>query len=244
MNIHFKGKVALVTGAGKGIGRETCIRLSECGAQVVAISRTQSDLDSLSADHPEIRTLCLDLTETALIKSELPKLGPIDLLVNNAAVGILEEFLTISEEAFDKQFNVNVKACIFVAQMVARGMVERGNGGAIVNVSSQASQAAIKSHTVYAATKAALDQITRVMALELGEHQIRTNSINPTVVLTDMGKIGWSDPVKANQMKVKIPLGKFAEVSDVVDAIIYLLSDKASMINGVTLPIDGGFLAC
>uniref|UniRef100_A0A8B9HIF1 Dicarbonyl/L-xylulose reductase n=1 Tax=Astyanax mexicanus TaxID=7994 RepID=A0A8B9HIF1_ASTMX len=94
------------------------------------------------------------------------------------------------------------------------------------------------------ATKGALDLLTRVMALELGPHQIRVNSVNPTVVMTDMGKIGWSDPVKAKTMTSRIPLGKFAEVEDVVNSILFLLSDKSAMTNGVTLPIDGGFLAC
>uniref|UniRef100_A0A8B9HLA4 Dicarbonyl/L-xylulose reductase n=1 Tax=Astyanax mexicanus TaxID=7994 RepID=A0A8B9HLA4_ASTMX len=96
----------------------------------------------------------------------------------------------------------------------------------------------------FCATKGALDLLTRVMALELGPHQIRVNSVNPTVVMTDMGKIGWSDPVKAKTMTSRIPLGKFAEVEDVVNSILFLLSDKSAMTNGVTLPIDGGFLAC
>ncbi|RWS01900.1 L-xylulose reductase-like protein [Leptotrombidium deliense] len=117
-------------------------------------------------------------------------------------------------------------------------------GCSIVNVSSQASMAALKDHLIYGATKAAVDQLTRTMALELGEHQIRVNAVNPTVVWTDMAKVGWSDPVKAKNMTDRIPLHRFAEVEDVVHAIIFLLSDKADMITGTCLPIDGGFTAC
>lgn len=115
--------------------------------------------------------------------------------------------------------------------------------GSIVNVSSQASLKALQDHLVYCASKGALDQITRVCALELGPHGIRTNSVNPTVVETDMGKMAWSDPAKAGPMLSRIPLNKFAQISDVVDAVCFMLSDQADMLNGVILPIDGGFTA-
>lgn len=123
-------------------------------------------------------------------------------------------------------------------------MIENNVKGAIVNVSSQAGIAALKDHLIYAATKGALDAMTKVMALEYGPYGIRTNSINPTVVMTDMGRRAWADPKVAAGMLSKIPLGKFAEVSDIVDTIVYLLSEKSAMINGVLLPIDGGFIAC
>jgi len=97
---------------------------------------------------------------------------------------------------------------------------------------------------VYCGTKGALEMVSKVMALELGPKNIRVNCVNPTVVLTDMGRLGWSEPSKANAMLSKIPLGRFAEVNEVVEAVLFLLSDKASMINGVFLPVDGGFLAC
>ena len=123
-------------------------------------------------------------------------------------------------------------------------MIDRKSGGAIVNLSSQAGLAALKDHLVYGAAKAAVDGLTRNMALEYGPHNIRTNSVNPTVTWTDMAKVGWSDPAVAADMVSKIPLGRFAEPPEVVDAIMFLLSDKSSMVNGITLPIDGGFVAC
>lgn len=122
-------------------------------------------------------------------------------------------------------------------------LIASGKGGSIVNISSQASMSALKDHLAYGLSKAALDQVTRIYALELGPHNIRVNSVNPTVTMTDMAKVGWSDPVKAANMLSKIPLGRFAEPQEVVDTVLFLLSDKANMINGVILPIDGGYMA-
>ncbi|CAL8380654.1 unnamed protein product [Gadus morhua 'NCC'] len=246
MEISFVGKRALVTGAGKGIGRATALALVRCGAEVTAVTRTRADLDSLVLECPSIRPVCVDLADwdatDAALRDDV--VGPIDLLVNNAACASLQPFLEVTPEEFDRSFSVNVKAVLHVSQLVARGMKSRGRGGAIVNVSSQASKCALKDHTVYCATKGALDMLTKVMALELGAHQIRVNSVNPTVVMTEMGRLGWSDPAKARTMTSRIPLGRFAEVEDVVNSVLFLLSDKSAMTNGVALPVDGGFLAC
>ncbi|KAI0233424.1 L-xylulose reductase [Lamellibrachia satsuma] len=123
-------------------------------------------------------------------------------------------------------------------------MINRGKGGAIVNISSIDAHIAFPLHTSYCASKGALDQVTRVMALEMGPHQIRTNSVNPTNVMTDMGSHALSDPAVRAAMLARTPQGKFADMKDVVNAVMYLLSDKADMINGVTLDVDGGLSAC
>ncbi|XP_056153325.1 L-xylulose reductase [Lampris incognitus] len=244
MEISFAGRRALVTGAGKGIGRATVLALVRCGAKVTAVTRTQADLDSLTLECPSITPVCVDLEDWEATAVALRDVGPVDLLVNNAACAMLQPFLEVTPEQFDKSFSVNVKAVFHVSQVVARGMKARGTGGSIVNISSQASQCALRDHAVYCATKGALDMLTKVMALELGPHQIRVNSVNPTVVMTEMGRLGWSDPDKAKTMTSRIPLGRFAEVEDVVNSILFLLSDKSNMTNGVTLAVDGGFLAC
>ncbi|XP_053150460.1 L-xylulose reductase isoform X3 [Hemicordylus capensis] len=129
-------------------------------------------------------------------------------------------------------------------EIVARKLIARGAPGAIVNVSSQASHRALADHTVYCSTKSALDMLTKTMALELGPHRIRVNSVNPTVVMTAMGRLNWTDPQKAGPMINRIPLGKFAEVDDVVNSILFLLGDQSNMTTGAMLPVDGGFLAC
>nr|XP_032620384.1 L-xylulose reductase isoform X2 [Chelonoidis abingdonii] len=205
----FSGRRALVTGAGKGIGRAAALALSGAGAQVIALSRTQADLQSLEGTG--IETLCVDLGDWDATEAALSKVGAIDLLVNNAAVSVLQPFLEVTKEAFDRSFDVNLRAVFHVSQIIARQMIARGVQGVIVNISSQASQRALQDHAVYCSTKSALDMLTKVMALELGPHKIRVNSVNPTVVMTDMGRINWSEPQKAAAMISRIPLRKFAD---------------------------------
>ncbi|XP_071968395.1 D-erythrulose reductase-like [Engystomops pustulosus] len=242
MELSFAGRRALVTGAGKGIGRSVAVALRAAGAQVIALSRSPEDLESLSRECPGVETLCVDLGDWSATEAALCNIGAVDLLVNNAGVALLQPFLDVTREAFDRSFDVNVRAVVLVSQIVARQMIERGVGGAIVNVSSQASQVALQEHAVYCATKGALDMMTKVMALELGPKKIRVNCVNPTVVMTDMGRANWSDAQKAAPMLNRIPLGRFAEVDDVVHSVLFLLSDKSAMITGACLPVDGGFL--
>ncbi|XP_059475541.1 L-xylulose reductase-like [Neocloeon triangulifer] len=244
-NAFFKGKKVLVTGAGKGIGRALVVRLWQLGAKPVAVTRSQRDLDSLKEElGASLSTVCVDLADWQATRLQLKEaVQGVHCLVNNAAVAQLEPFLKVSEEHFDQSFGVNVKAVVNVSQMVAEDMIGRGQSGAIVNVSSQASQRALADHAVYCSTKAALDALSKVMALELGKHKIRVNCVNPTVVLTAMGRLGWSDPVKAGPMLARIPVGRFAEEQDVVEAVLFLLNDSAAaMVHGCSLPVDGGFL--
>lgn len=236
------GRRALVTGAGKGIGRAAALALSAAGVQVIALSRTRADLESLAQEGAGIQVLCVDLADWEATEAALSKVGDVDLLVNNAAVAMLQPFLEVTKEAFDRSFSVNLRAVLHVSQIISRQMIARGVAGAIVNVSSQASQRALQEHAVYCCTKSALDMLTKAMALELGPHKIRVNSVNPTVVMTDMGRINWSEPQKAAGMIRRIPLGKFAEVDDVVNSILFLLSDGSAMTTGASLPVDGGFL--
>ncbi|XP_052514599.1 L-xylulose reductase-like, partial [Budorcas taxicolor] len=192
---------------------------------------------------PGVETVCVDLADWEATEQALGGVGPVDLLVNNAAVAFLQPFLEVTKEAYDMSFNVNLRAVIQVSQIVARGLIARGAPGVIVNVSSQASQRGLTNHSVYCSTKGALDILTKVMAVELGQHKIRVNAVNPTVVMTPMGQAAWSDPQKAKAMLDRIPLGRFAEMENVVDTILFLLSDRSSMTTGSTVPVDGGFLA-
>jgi L-xylulose reductase len=242
MDIRLDGKRALVTGAGKGIGREIVKHIAGCGASVVAVSRTESDLASLKFEVP-CETITADLADAAACRRAAEQAGPIDLLVNNAGISIPEPLLDTTVDAFDRTMSVNVRAVLLITQTIAKGMISRGRGGAIVNLSSQASMAALADHAAYCASKGALDMLTKVMALELGRYQIRVNAVNPTVTLTPMGEMAWGDPKKSGPMLAKIPLGRFAKPFHVAQVVAYLLSDQSDMIHGVTLPIDGGFLA-
>ncbi len=242
MDIRLDGKRALVTGAGKGIGRDIARLLAACGATVVGVSRSPADVASLQREL-DVQGIVADLTHADAAREAARGAGKIDLLVNNAGISIPQSFLDTTVEAFDETMAVNVRAVLVVSQVVCAGMIRRGHGGAIVNVSSQSSMVGLTDHAAYCASKGALDQLTRVMAVELGPHQIRVNAVNPTVTMTPMGAMAWGDPAKSDPMKAKIPLGRFAQPRDVAHTVVYLLSEQADMINGVMLPIDGGFLA-
>jgi L-xylulose reductase len=237
----FNQKRVLVTGAGKGIGREIAAMLHRFNARVVALSRTEADLQNLQ-NEIGCEMIVAELGDADAARKAAEQVGEIDLLVNNAAIAILEPFLKTSLEAWDKTFAVNLRAVLIVSQVVARQMIDRGVAGAIVNVSSMASFQALHDHAAYCASKAGLDQLTAVMAVELGQYGIRVNSVNPTVVLTEMGKRAWSDPVKGGPMLARIPLRRFAECEDIASVVCFLLTEGAAMLNGLALRIDGGFL--
>jgi L-xylulose reductase len=240
--MEFSGRRALVTGAGKGIGRATVKLLAEQGAEVVALTRSAGDLDSLRAE-TGCQALVCDLADPGATREAAIAAQPIDLLVNNAGTTELEPFLDTSAETFDLLMAVNARAPMIVAQECARDMIRRGVKGVIVNVSSLASHHGLPNHAAYCASKGALDSLTQVMAVELGPHGIRVNAINPTVTLTPMAVKAWSDPDKSAGMLDRIPLHRFAEPEDVANVILYLLSERSAMVNGVTLLVDGGFRA-
>lgn len=238
--MEFSGKSVLVTGAGKGIGRAVAVMLAARGASVVALSRSQEDLDGLAAE-TGARGIAVDLADAAATRRATIEALPVDLLVNCAGTTALDSFLDVSAETFDLIHAVNTRAPMIVAQEYARDRVKRGLPGAIVNVSSMASFFGIPDHAAYCASKGALDALTRVMANELGRHGIRVNAVNPTVTLTPMAVKAWSDPEKAGGMLARIPVGHFAEPDEIAEVILFLLTDRASMMNGVAMPVDGGF---
>jgi L-xylulose reductase len=236
------GKRVLVTGAGKGIGRTTAKLLAERGAEVVALSRSVADLESLAAEIG-CETITCDLADLSATRAAAEGAMPIDLLVNNAGTTVLQPFLESTLEDFNHVMTVNAMAPMVVAQVVAADMIARGIKGAIVNVSSNAAFFGLADHAAYCASKGALDGLTRVMAVELGPKGIRVNSVNPTVTLTPMAVKAWSDPAKAGPVQARIPLGRFVEPEEVAEVILFLLSDAAAMVHGVSLPVDGGFKA-
>jgi NAD(P)-dependent dehydrogenase (short-subunit alcohol dehydrogenase family) len=146
-------------------------------------------------------------------------------------------------DVFDKVMNINARGSLLVIKYAARSLIRLGKGGSIVNVSSQASLVALSNHVSYGSSKAALDNITRVSALELGRYNIRVNSVNPTVVMTEMSNFYWGRPEIGGPFLEQMPLGRWATVDDVAGPIVFLLSDESAMISGVSLPIDGGYTA-
>lgn len=239
--MDFSGKRVLVTGAGKGIGRATAKMLAARGAEVVAISRSQADLDNL-AEEIGARGIAVDLADAEATRRAALEALPADFLVNNAGTTALASFLDLPVEDFDMLYAVNARAPMIVAQEYARDRVKKGLPGAIVNVSSISSWIGFADHTAYCASKGAMDAMTRAMANELGRMGIRVNAVNPTVTLTPMAVKAWSDPAKSDPMMKRIPVGHFADPDEVAEVILFLLSDRASMINGITMPVDGGFM--
>ncbi|OWA51615.1 L-xylulose reductase [Hypsibius exemplaris] len=239
----FVGKRVLVTGGGRGIGKGIVLRLQELGATVFALTVSDSSFAELQ-NIPGIHALQVELSDWDATRAAVTSVLPIDLLVNNAGIFIGEPFLRTTQESFDSIMTVNVKSILNISQVVAQSLIDRKcDHGSIVNLSSVASKIALKDHTAYCTSKAALDGLTRSMALELGEHKIRVNSLNPTVILTDMGRQGWSDVAKAGPLLQRIPLHRFGEVDECVNAVVFLLSDQSRFISGAHIPLDGGLLA-
>ncbi|MGF6922347.1 SDR family oxidoreductase [Paraburkholderia sp. 40] len=238
----FSGRSILVTGASSGIGRATVEALCASGASVVAAARNVNELARL-AEETGCEPLRLDISDEAAIDEAMASLEPFDGLVNCAGIALLERAVETTAAGFDRVMAVNTRGAVLVAKHVARGMLDAGRAGSIVNVSSQAALVALDDHLSYSASKAALDAVTRALCIELGPYGIRVNSVNPTVTLTPMAVLAWSDPVKRDPALQAIPLRRFAESAEVAAPILFLLSDAASMISGVCLPIDGGYTA-
>ncbi|WP_102222653.1 SDR family oxidoreductase [Acidimangrovimonas sediminis] len=240
--MQFSGKSVVITGAGKGIGRACAEVMAARGAEVVALSRTQADLDALAAELGA-RTIRVDLADPAAARAAMAEAGACDYLVNSAGTNVLESVLDMTEAGYDAVLGINLRAALICCQEFARARISAGGGGAIVNITSIAGHRGFPDHLCYAASKAGLEGATRVMAKELGPHGIRVNAVAPTITLTELAAVAWSDPAKSTPMRVRHPLDRFAEAAEVAEAIAMLLSADAAMVTGAVLPVDGGFLA-
>jgi NAD(P)-dependent dehydrogenase (short-subunit alcohol dehydrogenase family) len=239
-NSAFRGRGVLVTGATGGIGAATVRRLVRHGATVYAAGRHAGKLAAL-VEETGATPVAFDLADEDEISAAVAGLE-VWGVVNCAGFG--GEIATpqgTDIAVFDEVITVNARGSLLVIKHVTPGMIERGAGGSIVNVSSQASLVALAGHVSYGSSKAALDNITRVSALELGRHNIRVNSVNPTVVMTDMSAYHWGRPEVGPPFLAQMPLGRWATEDEIAAPICFLLSDDASMITGVCLAVDGGY---
>ncbi|SNY92222.1 NAD(P)-dependent dehydrogenase, short-chain alcohol dehydrogenase family [Cohaesibacter sp. ES.047] len=242
MSAFDKGPI-LVTGASGGIGAETVRQLIAAGAEVIASGRNEEVLTRL-AEETGCRTLAFDLASEEDVRKALEGLDLWGLVNCGGFGGEIATPMETDISVFDKVMTINARGALLATKYASQSMVRLGKGGAIVNVSSQASLVALKGHISYGSSKAALDNITRVSALELGPHGIRVNSVNPTVVMTPMSAWYWGREDIEGPFLEQMPLGRWATEAEIAAPIVFLLSDGASMISGVTLPIDGGFTAC
>ncbi|RZU32148.1 SDR family oxidoreductase [Blastococcus saxobsidens] len=238
----FDGRTVLVTGATGGIGGATVRRLRSAGADVIASGRSVESLEKLAAG-TGARPLAFDLTSEDSVRSALDGLDLWGVVNCGGFGGEIATPMETDIDVFDKVISINARGALLVTKYASASMIRLGRGGAIVNVSSQASLVALPGHISYGSSKAALDNITRVSALELGKHGIRVNSVNPTVVMTEMSAWYWGRPDIERPFLDQIPLGRWATEDEIAAPIVFLLSDDASMISGVSLPIDGGYTA-
>ena len=238
----FNGRTILVTGASGGIGGATVRQLVAANADVIASGRSQEALDAL-AQETGCRALAFDLASEEAVRGALEGLDLWGVVNCGGFGGEIATPMDTDIAVFDKVISINARGALLVTKYASQSMVRLGKGGAIVNVSSQASLVALSGHISYGSSKAALDNITRVSALELGRYNIRVNSVNPTVVMTPISAWYWGKPEIAGPFIDQMPLGRWATEDEIAAPIVFLLGDGASMISGVCLPIDGGFTA-
>ena len=248
---NLKNKIALVTGAGKGLGKACAIALAEAGSNLVIISRTKKDLDQVSKIAKRFKVKCksyvCDITNYNEIKKIINSQQKIDVLINNAGTNIPEYFDKVKRENMEYLVKINTVASFNLAQLCALKMLKTKNrkkiGGSIVNMSSQMGHVSGPKRSVYSMTKFGLEGLTKGMALDLAKYNIRVNTICPTFVVTPMTKKFLKDKKFKRDMLSNIPLGRFAEMSEISSAVVFLASDAASMITGTSLLVDGGWTA-
>lgn len=244
---RLDGRVALVTGAGRGIGRGCALALAEAGAEVAALSRTGGELDALVAEigrrGGNARALVCDVTDTDRLALALGALDRIDVLVTSAGSNIPEPFVEVSEAHLDRLLALNVKGVFLASQLAVRRMLNRDEGGAVVHITSQMGHVGAVNRSVYCATKHAVEGLTKAMAVELAPRGIRVNAVAPTFVETPMTARFLADPAFRAEVERQIPLGHLGEVVDVAAAVLFLASPAARLITGTSLLVDGGWTA-
>ena len=247
-NYNLKNKTAVVTGAGKGLGRACAIALAEAGANLIIISRTKKDLDEVSKKIKKIKSKCksyvCDITNYNQIKEIINKQSKIDILINNAGNNIPEHFTKVKTKNMEYLVKINTMATFNLAQLCALKMIKFKNrkkiGGAIVNMSSQMGHVGGPIRSVYNMTKFGLEGLTKGMSIDLAKYNIRVNTVCPTFVVTPMTKRFLKDKKFKKSMLESIPLGRFAELPEISSAVVFIASAAASMITGTSLLVDGG----
>ncbi|MCO7125290.1 glucose 1-dehydrogenase [Sporolactobacillus shoreicorticis] len=247
---QIKGKIALITGAGRGLGRGYAIALGRAGCKCICIGRTLEDLAEtkrmIEQEQGEAETIVFDITQFNQLKEAVDQIeerfGPIDILVNNAGTEIAEPFLKVTEAHYDMIMDVNIKAVFFLTQAVAEKMKARKRGK-IINIGSLGSVIGLAGSSVYCSSKGAITQLTKTAALELASEGIQVNAIFPGYFLTEMTKPFFDDPVHKTWIEDKIPLGRVGTFDDLVGALLFLAAPASDYMTGQSISVDGGWTA-
>jgi NAD(P)-dependent dehydrogenase (short-subunit alcohol dehydrogenase family) len=246
-SFRLDGKRALVTGGGRGIGLAAASALAQAGAQVTLAARTQAEIEAAAQAIVErgdkAEALPLDVTDLDAVRAAVDKAAPFDVLVNNAGTNRPAVLMDVKVEDFDAIFALNVRAAFFVAQAVARRLIEAKRPGSIINISSQMGHVGAARRTVYCASKHAMEGFTKAMAIELAPHNIRVNSLGPTFLETPMTRPFFENKAFRDEVLAKIKLGRLGQLEELTGAIIFLASEASSLMTGSALLLDGGWTA-
>ena len=248
---RLDGRTALVTGAGRGIGRASAIALAHAGAEVWLAARTPSDLDAAAAEinaaGGRAHVMVCDVTDAVAVNRAIAALPSLDVLVNNAGMNIPQPFVDVSEDNLDRVLNLNIRAMFITAQAAVKKMLEtsarKSRGGSVINITSQMGHVGASTRTDYCLTKHAIEGFTKALAVELAPQNIRVNSIAPTFLETPMTAPMFARPEFAKWVMDRIPLGRLGQLDEVAASVVYVASDAASLMTGASLVIDGGWTA-
>jgi NAD(P)-dependent dehydrogenase (short-subunit alcohol dehydrogenase family) len=246
-SFRLDGKKALITGAGRGIGMAAAAALADAGAHVVLAARSADEIEQVAkairARGQKADTLRMDVTKIADAQRQIADTGPYDILVNNAGGARHSPAVETTEDNFDFVSDMNLKGAYFAAQAVAKGLIAAMKPGSLIHVTSQMAHVGGPNRSVYCGTKWGVEGFSKAMAIEFGPHQIRSNTIAPTFIITEMTRGFFEDAKFKEWVLSKIKLGRIGMVEDLMGPVVFLASDASALMTGTSLLVDGGWTA-